>query len=192
MDQEPREVIESRDFISDVVTTKNMHAASWIEIMLEARKEALENQSADQSEVHAADVARVKRAIEEIRDHQEWAMKRPKLDLPQSKNRMFSIRFVGTEADTSIQNRFWRDAGRLFDYAINEAQEGESVRVRSGLNEFDVARVNAILDDIVELLDRALDFSPMDKPAVYPSEADSSPGSQNSSPEYSQTLSTGV
>jgi hypothetical protein len=188
-DQEPKAVMVSREFISDVTVTKNMHAASWLELLFEARKECLENQSTDQTDVHEADVNRVRRCIEEIRDHQEWAQQRPQLDLPHSKNRQFEIRFVGLEADTSVQNRFWRDAARLIDYAINEAQEGESIRVRSGLNTFDVERVNAILDDLEELLTRAVDFSPMDKPAVYPSEADGSPGSQNSNPEYSETIS---
>lgn len=180
-------VVTSAEFINDVVRTKNMYAATWLELLFQGRKESLENQSADQSDVHEADVVRVKRIIDEIKAHEEWAQTRPNLDLAHSKNREFLIKFVGLEAKTDIQNRFWRDVARLFDYAINEAQEGESIRRRSGLDEFDVQRVDAILDEIVELLDLSEDYTPMDKPASFPSELDSSPGSQNSSPELAVT-----
>lgn len=181
-------VTDSQMFVSDVVESKNMHARTAIELLFEMRKEALENQSTDQSWVHPNDVSRILECIRELKDHIEWADKRPIRDMPHSKNRVFKIEFVGLEAKTNVQNIYWRDCAVLIDYAINEFSEGETVRQRSGINKFDKARLFALCDDIEELLNRAISNTPMDKPASYPSEEDGSPGSQNSNPEYSVTL----
>jgi hypothetical protein len=187
-DQTAIKVTESHTFISDVVESKNMHAVTALELLFELRKEALENQSTDQSWVHPADVDRILKGCAELEDHIEWTDKRPVRDLPHSKNRVFKIEFVGLESKTNVQNMYWRDSGRLIDYAINEFSEGETIRQRSGINEFDKTRLYALLDDLRDIMARAVANTPMDKPASYPSEEDGSPGSQNSRPEYSTTL----
>ena len=184
-DQTAIKVTESHTFVSDVVESKNMHAVTALELMFELRKECLENQSTDQSWVNPADVERVLACCDELEDHIEWADKRPVRDLPHSKNRVFMIEFVGLEAKTNVQNLYWRDSGRLVDYAINEFSEGETIRQRNGINKFDKARLYALLEDVRKLMARALNNTPMDKPASYPSEEDGSPGSQNSAPEFS-------
>jgi hypothetical protein len=57
-DQVAIKVTESHTFISDVVESKNMHAVTALELLFELRKEALENQSTDQSWFTPADVDR--------------------------------------------------------------------------------------------------------------------------------------
>lgn len=175
-------------FIKDVVETNNIYGVTWFELMFKARKMALECQSANAVKCHPADIARMRATINEIRDHQEWATQRPDLDLPHSRDRTYKIRFVGLEAVTTPQNRFWRDAARLWDLCINETTEGNTLRETTGLDKFDLARANAIQDEILDLLERAEAFSPMDKPEVFPNEPRTSPGSQNSAPEYAVTL----
>lgn len=182
----------SPDWLSDVVTTRNLLVATWCELILNARKQILECESADEetNEMSVHDLRRLEADLAEIRDHEQFGLTRPRRDAPHSKNRLYKIEFVGLESNIRVTNRFCRDIARLFEEAFQEVSEGDSANSRGALNEHDVARTEQHWKEIEEYIALAKKHTPKDQPAVTPSGVRAGPGSSNSAPEYSITLTS--
>jgi len=186
---EPR-VDNTPEWLSDVTVTRNMYVATWLELILNARKQILECESADEetNEVSSHDLRRLQADLAEIRAHEAWAQARPRRDAPHSKNREYKIEFVGLEANTRVTNRFCRDIARLFEEAFQEASEGDSANTRGAIIAHDVDRTEQHWKEIEEVMALAAAHTPKDQPAVTPSGVRAGPGSSNSAPEYSETF----
>jgi len=185
-------VDRSPEWLSDVVETRNMLVATWCELILNARKQILECESANEetNEMSSHDIRRLEADIAEIRDHEQFGLQRPRRDAPHSKNRLYKIEFVGLESNIRVTNRFCRDIARLFEEAFQEVSEGDSANSRGALNVHDVARTEQHWQEIEEYIKLAKAHTPKDQPAVTPSGIRNGPGSSNSAPEYSVTLAT--
>jgi hypothetical protein len=163
----------------------NLHIASLAERTDSAIKEVLLSESANSHDLYTPDRKRIESYNKEILDFASWASVRPKLDLPRTHPRMYSIDFVAESTSRHINSRSLRDLVRLYEAIIAQLTESESANLSSGIGDHDLVRLISILDQIDALLVDFIDKNlPLDRPESSPHAPNVEAGSLNSAPTH--------
>ena len=162
----------------------NIHARGIIERADAAVVNALKSESANLNALRPHDETRFRNVIRELRSYIGWAVSEPLLDLPKSHPTPLELEHVGQEESRKIVNRSVRDFAALFELLIKEVSESETAHAGSGINQFDLSRITAILDQAESLVDFMAQVEPIDRPETFPHQPGVESGSMTSDPQY--------
>lgn len=162
----------------------NLHARGIIERADAAVVNALKCESANLNSVRPYDEKRFRNVIRELRSYINWANSEPLLDLPKSHPSPLELEHVGQEESRRIVNRSVRDFAGLFELMIKEVSESETAHAGSGINQFDLVRITALLDQAESLVDFMVNVEPIDRPETFPHQPGVESGSMTSDPQY--------
>lgn len=167
-----------------VTEVNNLHICSLVERADSIIVNMLKCESANSNQLFDHDRERIVTYINELVDYMEWLDGRPRLDLPKSHPTKYTIDYVAQTVERHIQNRSLRDFARLMEAIIKELTEGESAILASGVQEYDKARFDKIIEQAWELLDFIDGTEPLDKPESSPHAPEVEAGSRNSEPRH--------
>ena len=129
--------------------------------------ELMNAQSSNVSLTKEADQSRLNTYLEAIRKYRDWVIAQPELDLPETNERPIVLD-EDPEIKT-VENESVVDVVRMLVLTRDELINSQSARNSSGLINFDVDRLTALVEKVQNFLDNYIALAtPLDLPESSP------------------------